>query len=395
LEEKIKKNIKNMENMEMRAAIQFIRVDKTIKLSPEDRISKKIPYLTEDFLLQLVRSLEKLLFWDRLCYLEKRYSDGKYVSIKDRDMLRKEIIKSVKKHKSFDVSTSDSSQIEASSVLVLFNELDFSVIFIISSNHYQGQEKAIIPNLLAVMLEIMEQSPGIEKIEGDLNISILSDFPFYKKRPPHYAVHWGYKDLVNILDWRYLTNNPRRNWAEIREGIKHVPDFVVVEERGPFTILKWIDDLSDLSKVAERLTARNIWIHEHLNLEIASGFNEYGDVARYDLRYYQQYAYGTPTYYGFTHDKNNDERVYFGYQAMVVMPDGSTDEVLLQQLASSLKTKTLPDGNPIHVMSLIVQDRDAALLLSERAKSLGFTRVLYMDDNTDFWDVDAPGLWLD
>jgi hypothetical protein len=57
--------------------------------------------------------------------------------------------------------------------------------------------------------------------------------------------------------------------------------------------------------------------------------------------------------------------------------------------------KALPSRRKLTEVSVVAQDRGAALRIANRAKSDGFSKVLYRTEEDDLWDPFPPGLWVD
>lgn len=218
----------------------------------------------------------------------------------------------------------------------------------------------------------------------------LLNLPFPRTRPPRYFGRtWRPGNAVHIVSPEYHRNSslsPR--WPEDMEKMLQAPppEGVTRTERDGLTIFRWLEDLTDPDKSAERMALQESWLIDVLDPKIKPGYNELGDKHMAPQVIQPQPHPLLTAYDGFF-----DGGV--GYKATVINPDGTVDEALFEEMASWINARELPDGTPLGWLRLILPNRESALQLQERAAAMGIDRVYYADDEGQWWDPAPPGLW--
>jgi hypothetical protein len=78
----------------------------------------------------------------------------------------------------------------------------------------------------------------------------------------------------------------------------------------------------------------------------------------------------------------------------VINPDGSVDEKLFDDMKEWIETEKTPNGDFVKELNLIAPNRKSALSITEKAISIDVKRVLYIDNDDNWWNPNPKGLWL-
>lgn len=212
--------------------------------------------------------------------------------------------------------------------------------------------------------------------------------PYPRIRPPREHDHFYFGNLVDFFSRKYYQNNEDVDLKEI-EKIFNAP--VPPEAKrwwcnDDLLVIQWIDNWLDMEEMQKRRTLQEKWLVDLLDPPIHYKFNAEGDEKITDL--------GTMTVND-TYLTRYKASQKFGYKVTVVMPDGSVDEELFAEMHSWIQTKQLPDGRSLEKLYLIVQSRQGALSIHDRAIGMGIAAVYYLGENNIHWNPFPEGLWAE
>lgn len=342
--------------------------------------------LDEQLVDTLLTCMKKLTFWDSFQYVREEKGYRKFMSTVDNHDLKAYFTREDDTYRTKGIAFEEDGKSRLS-----ISIRPSSVILILGVTIPDEIKQRVVPNLKAFLLEFMSVFPDTESVGR--NIGLCVDTPFYRIRPTYTMIRcrWEHGSILDMIDERHLAEDKQEE-VTVMHAIAKLPTFAKYEKLGHFHVITWINDLSNKAKIAQCLTERNKWLHTHIPLTRDTRFNELGDGEAEDV-YVGMDTHSCLTYYAESY--NDDfETIYMGFQSVQVMPDGSTDASLLQNLSTWVKQKKLPDGSPVDTISVIAQDRNAALLILDKAQKLGLDNVLYMDDDEKFWAINPSGLWL-
>lgn len=205
----------------------------------------------------------------------------------------------------------------------------------------------------------------------------------YRRPRPLRAAARAIDAVVDIVDREAPTEGPP--WARDAHLIAAapVPAGVERQEHGSLVCLRWIGDPSDIRALAEACARHAQWLVALVPTQIVLGWNEPGDLQVPLLN-----AHPKPAPLGLF-----DSQRGVGYLVVDVADDGAVDEDAWRRGADVLRTRRLGSGAKVKEVSLIAQDRAAALRIAERARAAGFEKVLYRKNDDELWDPFPPGLW--
>ena len=83
-----------------------------------------------------------------------------------------------------------------------------------------------------------------------------------------------------------------------------------------------------------------------------------------------------------------------GYLFVGVDDAGRVEDQRWQAASQVARGKRMPDRRTLVEVTVVAQDRAAALRVADRAISDGFTKVLYRGAGDELWDPFPPGLWV-
>lgn len=232
----------------------------------------------------------------------------------------------------------------------------------------------------------------IAAVRGVLGIgdgSIIADslagaFAYPRPRPPRPSLRYPDGSVVTFLDPGFHQSESR--FARPTEVAALLtppppPPAQVTEADGVVTV-RWARTI-DLGELRAGAAAHAAWIAERLQPDLERGFNELGD--RREDR-----GFASPRPGGLTmYDPNSRT----GYKAVLVLPDGSFEPEAWDEAAAIAKARQLPDGTPVARVRLVVPFRHHVFEVADQARAAGFDRVLYSDEQGNFWDPDPPGEW--
>lgn len=338
----------------------------------------------------LVTCMEELPFWNAFKYTKDKSKEYiGYNLIENRNDLQQYLPEQKSKY----IETKQLSFDNNNTCSYLNMEIGGSQMHLslsLKKRDYQSfaLEKKAVSYLKNFALKIIDNFSDATSIGKRFNLRAYGS-TFYKVRPPYNSAQcrWQQNSIIDIIDERDLAKDKEEEMTVI-SAITNLPTFVIYEKKEYFHILTWIEDLSDEQAISQALTERNQWLHQYIPLSRNSSYNAFGDVKNMEV------YLGMSSNIHLTYYETDVYNIPYGFQSMVILPNGSTDEVLLNNLSTWIEDEKLPDGTPIKKIGLIVQDREAALLIFDRAKKMGLYKVLYMDDEGHFWDINPSGLWL-
>jgi hypothetical protein len=212
---------------------------------------------------------------------------------------------------------------------------------------------------------------------------------YLRQFPPREISNWGKHDIVEIIDKRFYYKHLERR-PDLKEFYKvedmeklisaPLPYGVERFEHGDLVILRWVRDLTDESKIAHQLMLHEKWLCDNIDFPIESGYNEFGDKKIGPI----QGEYNRPplTIYRPTSG--------IGYKTLLVNPDGTIDNEVVEELKKIISTKQLPDGTEVKKVRTISPDRKTAVELRDRLQDVGIEKFLYVDNEKSLWDPFAP-----
>lgn len=208
---------------------------------------------------------------------------------------------------------------------------------------------------------------------------------FRRLRPPRMHPQFGMANLLDFFCREFHTQHPWGSPDEF-EKLSHapLPAGVLRWEADDLLILRWVEDLTDVQKVAERLTLHEQWFARVLKPPVHPLYNELGD---YELVPMGAKPHPPLTLYEADHQR--------GYQAVFVQPDGRADEEALRDMHAWVQARSLPDGTPLRELYLIAPNREGAIRLRDRTMQIGAKAVYYPGEGNTWFDPFPPGLWLE
>lgn len=212
-----------------------------------------------------------------------------------------------------------------------------------------------------------------------------ADEDYARPRPPRQLRGWDSGAIVAFVDREWYVDaigEPGAAEELARILAAALPPGATREEHGAMVVFRFVRDLTDPVAVAAARSAYQLWIEKLVPGDVAAGWNEAGDA---QILIAAPERHPPLTFY--------DPTDQHGYKAIFAAPDGEGLEEL-EQAASWIKAKRLPDGTPVSGVSVIVPTREAAIALRERAGALGFYRLLYADNNGQLWNPFPAGHWI-
>lgn len=205
---------------------------------------------------------------------------------------------------------------------------------------------------------------------------------YRRPRPPRTAAR-ALDAVVDVVDRDVPPDGPP--WARDARAIAAapVPDGVERIERGRLIALRWADDPADPVAMADACSRHAQWLVPLVSTKIILGWNELGD-----LKVPLFGAHPRPEPLSLF-----DAQRGAAYLEIDVAPDGAVDDEAWHRAEAVARKKMLKSGAKVQEVSVIAQDRAAALRVADRARAAGFAGVLYRDESGALWDPNPPGLW--
>lgn len=242
----------------------------------------------------------------------------------------------------------------------------------------------VIEQFVGLVLALRSAYDESVSFGPDLGVEILG-LPYRRVRPPRLDRMWKLGRAVTFLSKSFHERDPRGQLDSLEKLMRSpMPEGGERSEEGDLVVFRWVEDLVDWDDVARRLSLQEEWLTGILDLPVHPSYNDLGDYLETPLDL-EQNPYVT------FYDPDLEE----GFKATVLGPGDTVDEDLFSEMESWIEAGELPDESPLDSLSLIVPNRRSALAIRKRAKSIGIDRVLYTDDEGQWWDPDPPGLWLE
>jgi hypothetical protein len=244
---------------------------------------------------------------------------------------------------------------------------------------YRG---AVLGEVIALVLALREAWPFAIVAQASAFPHPADALAYRRPRPPRNAAR-SIEAVVDIVDRDVPPDGVA--WARDARAIAaaQVPDGVERIERGRLIALRWVDDPADLAALAEACSRHAQWLVALVPTEIPLGWNEDGDL--------QVPVFGAaPQPEPLT---LVDAQRGAGYLEAQVGNSGELDSEVMRQVDRVIRRKVLASGKSVQSVSLVVEDRAAAVRINDRARTAGFASVLYRDKSGALWDPFPPGLW--
>jgi hypothetical protein len=207
---------------------------------------------------------------------------------------------------------------------------------------------------------------------------------YARPRPPRSHPLFGAKSVVDFISLSSFAELDQQYVNEVCQLISaQLPDGAQRSESNGLVIIRWIDALTDIAQIAERLSIRELWISNLLSPPIEAFYNEYGDREIIAMNFVK---HPPLTFY--------DQTSASGYKAVFVNEDGQLDVGELAEIESWIREHRLPDGNPLSSLFLIAPNRARAVAIHDRMIQIGVDAVYYPDENGYWYDPFPPGQWL-
>jgi hypothetical protein len=245
----------------------------------------------------------------------------------------------------------------------------------------QGRDR-VLDRFVGFAKSIDAAFSGKALIGPDYEI-LLPALPYPRPRPPHMSAYGSAIGIVNLYSKAYFDKNDqdRANWEILSTA--PLPPGATREVSGELLIVRWVKTLEDENSLARQRSAAEIWQSQNLRTRIVPGYNELGDlrVETFGLR-----PHPPLTLY--------ESVSATGFKALVRNPDGSFDRESVQEAASWIRNRMLPDGTPLSRLRFILPNRDSAVDLHDEAEFMGADALLYIDNQKRLWNPFPPGLWI-
>jgi len=216
----------------------------------------------------------------------------------------------------------------------------------------------------------------------------VPDLEYRRVRPPPYNPPWSFGSLVDFVDPEFHVHHPRGDPEGMQKLLAaELPPGVSRDQRGGrggLIVFRWVDDLRDPGRVADRLSVAEQWKVRVLAPAFDSDYNAHGD--RREIAGALQ-PHASLTFY--------DAPNQYGYKLLVATDEGWVDEAVLGEASAWARARRLPDGTPLAGVALVTPTRSGALRIRDRAMAAGIDKVLYAADDGAWWDPAPPGLWVD
>lgn len=244
-------------------------------------------------------------------------------------------------------------------------------------------------------LEIMQQF--VSRIYNQHKNSILLgpsivakihgvDYPRY--RPIRDYKGLNENGLINFILPEYYSSD--KNLVD-REDLKlltaFLPANVSKKDLNGLYAIQWIDIIKDERKIRQALMDREEFIYENLKLHPIDEFNEFGDKQLFGISDLP----AAPDGENFFNYYNNNNGMVF--KLLTLTSDFKIEGETLNKLKEYLFTRKLYTGDPLNNIALIVPSRKAATTIESDALAIGVYKVLYLDNDTNIWDMHPKGDW--
>lgn len=210
------------------------------------------------------------------------------------------------------------------------------------------------------------------------------DYP--RPRPPRRDNQIRASALLDAISLAYVEREDADRRAKLEALINTpLPPGGQRTEQDGLVLIRWIEDLTDKTLIAKRMSIREQWINAILQPSLEAGFSAEGDREIYPI--------GLVPLSPLTLYEPGFAR---GFKAVYTDAQGNFDEDELNELTEFLRQGKLPDGSLLKELYLIAPDRNRAIAIHDRAKEVGVSAVYYPSkDGSTWYDPFPLGLWLD
>lgn len=208
-------------------------------------------------------------------------------------------------------------------------------------------------------------------------------YEYPRPRPPrvHETIEPG--TIVDVIEPSFEDpDDPEASETARAMAEADLPAPAVRQERAPFVVIRWAENLVDLAALDRGCAAHEEWLATVAPTEIDGDYDERGDEAE-PMRGLEARA-GVTQY---------DPRGKIAYVAVVILPDGEPEEHYWASALELVNKRATGDGAPVAKVRLIVPLRRLALAFAARARAHGIDAVLYPGEGGRWWNPDPPGHW--
>lgn len=211
--------------------------------------------------------------------------------------------------------------------------------------------------------------------EGHVRVdSDQREFTYPRSRPPRENVNFPGRSIVTFLDRGLTKDKHPLGLAEEAILLTEPAPPARIDEYGDLMVVRWTSELTE-EKLVAAAAAHDRWIRERVPTEVVDGYNQLGDQR-------EQRGHAKPveplTLYS--------QRWKLGYQAVLVLPDGSVEREAWNIAREIARAGALPDGAAVESMRIVVPLREHVFMVADKAREAGFDAVLYADEDGAFWN---------
>lgn len=351
-----------------------LNIDDIILNDPDNYLKQSDKYLGPIF-----RCMSTLPYWTELKYYG--IWGAKLKKIKSFDSLIKD--SELWKNKSYILASENTSMPMASIVIDLYSDSIKLQLSIGEPFKYLSKEH-IIDDFISFTQLVFQTFQEKAIIGPTIGIKV-SGIEYPRPKPPHLDHTWERGQVVNFISTKFHNQSEEGRAEQVRILEKSIlPANVKKIEFKDLLIYKWIDNVIDTNEIINALSSHDLWFSETLELPIDSSYNELGDEHEMS-EILEDHKYLT-FYNSFTG---------FGYKGVVLNPDGSMEDDVLKKIQSWTEKRITPDGTVLKELILITPDRESALITSKIFENIGGNKVVYVDNDDEWWNPNPPGLWLE
>lgn len=273
--------------------------------------------------------------------------------------------------------------------------------YILSSTQNNDSFFSININLYANNLGLVIYNNSLNQTTFTTDyLAFLKNFTidFYKQLGSSYQLskHFG----IEVYGINYQKSHPPRDLSNL--GETNVIDFMILNYKNYFSendisllinhqlpknvrrtkidnllIIEWISNLNDKNSISKRLQLRQIWFGKILNLPIKTRYNIHGDKQEILLKKSLDANF---TFY--------DPIMKIGYRTTLPSTANKLDDYIIEEIKALISYKNNSINPNIQKIGLIVPNRETAVILSKEIKLLGIDKLLYLDDDANFWNLE-------
>ena len=331
---------------------------------------------------QVLDAISSVVFWEDISFFSLAGS-SEFLVLNEDTVL----VDTLRNWKNGMYSFSTSATQNSNRINISIREYGLSIYTVYSMEETCKYQETILESLIDFMQQLILIFENQSVIGPNIGVGVRG-VTFSRKRPPYRSVIWTADKLVDIVSRNYLLEN---------HDLKEVSNFKTLSQlelpfevkriqRDDILIIVWANKLETEEQVRFQLQNRNVFYTKHLQLKRDSRFNAFGDQKEsqsvFSLR-------STPfmTFY--------DDMHKIGYKAFVIIETVKELENELILLSAWMSNLATPDGLELKEMRLILNDRESALLVLPAAKLYGINKILFLDDQGQFWNINPSGNWIE